>query len=289
MMKRKAQYAGSFYLRNPEALEKSIKECFLNPLGPGKLPSEISEKIEEPLPFILVPHAGYIYSGPVAAWSYLELCKYETPPDTIILLGPNHTGMGSEIAVPDQIMYWETPLGDVQINHDLIDKLIASNPHIKKSDISHAREHSIEVQLPFLQYILDESFQIVPICLLNQGMDASLLLGETIGKVCQDESIIVVASSDFTHFEHNETAYQKDGKVLEAIQKMDIKAMYDIKYSLHVTMCGYGPIAATMEAAKKLGRTKCKILKYATSGDSSGMKDQVVGYGSAIFYHEKNG
>ncbi|MHA2358355.1 MAG: AmmeMemoRadiSam system protein B [Candidatus Heimdallarchaeaceae archaeon] len=276
-MIRSAQYAGSFYERKPEKLTNSIEQCFLGSFGPKKLPSEI-EKKDDIIPFFVVPHAGYIYSGPVAAWSYLELSKYPEP-DTIIIFGPNHTGFGAEIGVPDEVKAWETPLGDVEINHELINKLVESSNHIRKSDSSHAREHSIEVQLPFLQYILEKPFKFIPISLLNQGIDAAILLGEIVARVCKDENIV-------THFETHDVASKKDNEVLQAIEKMDIKGMYDIKYNLNVSMCGHGPIAATIETSKRMGRTKGEILSYATSGDVSGMKSQVVGYGAVAFYPE---
>ena len=284
-MIRSAQYAGSFYDNRPDVLLTSLNNCFKGPFGPQQLPDDV-EKIEKPIPFFLAPHAGYIYSGPVAAWSYLELSKYPHP-ETVIILGPNHTGFGAEIGVPKEVKTWSTPFGDVEIDHDLIDKMVNASNHISKNDLSHAREHSIEVQLPFLQFVLTEPFKLVPISLLNQGLDAAMLLGEVISEVCKDENIVVIASSDFSHYESHETAKDKDTKVLEAIEKMDVKAMYDTKYNLNVSMCGYGPVGATIEAALKTNRTKCKILSYATSGDVSGMKRQVVGYGAAAFYVKK--
>ena len=169
-MIRKAMYAGSFYAGRKNNLIESIEDCFHSPFGPKNMPGE---KIfsETQSPYFLVPHAGYIYSGPVAACSYLELSKYKSP-DTVIIFGPNHTGMGSEISVPEKIEAWETPLGQVRINHDLIDKLTDLNSHIRKNDVSHVKEHSIEVQLPFLQYILDEPFEIIPIANIVSSLRA---------------------------------------------------------------------------------------------------------------------
>ncbi|MHA2255800.1 MAG: AmmeMemoRadiSam system protein B [Candidatus Heimdallarchaeaceae archaeon] len=284
-MIRSAQYAGSFYSNRSDDLLASINHCFKGPFGPQQLPEEV-EKIEKLIPFLLVPHAGYMYSGPVAAWSYLELSKYPHP-DTVIILGPNHTGFGADIGVPKEVNAWSTPLGDVEIDHTLIDKMVNASNHISKNDHSHAREHSIEVQLPFLQFALSEPFKLVPISLMNQGLDAAILLGEVISDICSNENVVVIASSDFSHYESQESAKNKDSKVLDAIEKLDIKAMYDTKYSLNVSMCGHGPIGATIEAAKKTNRTKSKILSYATSGDVSGMKGQVVGYGAAAFYIEE--
>ena len=283
-MIRSAQYAGSFYANKQDDLLSSLNHCFKGPFGPQNLPDEV-EKSNEKTPFFLVPHAGYIYSGPVAAWSYLELSKYRNP-DTIVILGPNHTGFGAEIGVPDKVNAWSTPLGDVEIDHIFIDKMLERSSHISRNDMSHAREHSIEVQLPFLQFIQSEPFKLVPISLLNQGMDAAILLGEVLGEICLNENTVVIASSDFSHYEAHKIAKNKDSQVLEAIENMDIKSMYDTKYNLNVSMCGHGPIGATIEAARKTNRTKGKLLSYATSGDVSGMKNQVVGYGAAAFYEE---
>lgn len=281
-MKRRAVNAGRFYEGREKALIESIEECFRSYLGPEKLPKGVIHP-DSPIPYFLVPHAGYMYSGPVAASSYLEMSKYRNP-STVIIFGPNHYGLGADLSVPDKVTAWETPLGSVEINHELINKLMDLNPQVKKRDSAHERDHSIEVQIPFLQYILKEPFQIVPIAMMNQSYDSSMLLGETIAKLVKDKDIAVIASSDFTHFEHHDSASNKDNQVLGAIEKMDTKKMYDLKINLNVSMCGIGPIAATLEVAKETDRVKSKILNYATSGDVSGDRSQVVGYGSAMFY-----
>lgn len=281
-MKRQAVYAGSFYDGREKNLIESIENCFKNDLGPESLPEGVQYP-DSPIPYFLVPHAGFMYSGPIAASSFFEMSKYKSP-ETVVIIGPNHTGFGADIGVPDKMTEWETPLGSVKINHEFIDKLMELNSQVRKNDSSHAREHSIEVQLPFLQYILSEPFQLVPIAMMNQSYDSSLLLGETLAKLIQNENTVVIASSDFTHFETHDNAKKKDNQVLDAIGKMDAKSMYEIKFKLNVSMCGYGPIAATLEAAKQTNRINSKILNYATSGDVSGDRNRVVGYGSAMFY-----
>ncbi len=284
-MIRNAQYAGSFYPSNPDHLLQSIENSFTSSLGPQQLPNK-DQVATDPFPYLLVPHAGYMYSGPIAAWSYLELSKYPLP-STVIILGPNHTGLGVDIGVPNKVQSWKTPLGEVEVNHELLEELVNSSSLIQKSDESHAREHSIEVQLPFLQYIFDKQFNFVPIAMLNQGYDASMTLGEIIAKVSHGKNVLVIASSDFTHFESHDTATKKDNLILEAIEKMDSKEMYDIRLRLNVSMCGYGPIAGTIEAARRMGRKNARLLRYATSGDTSGDKSSVVGYGAVAFYYEK--
>ncbi len=282
-MKRRASYAGRFYDGREKQLIESIEDSFNSHLGPETLPTGV-EFPETSIPYFLVPHAGYMYSGPVAASSYLEMSKYKAP-DTVIIFGPNHTGLGADIGVPDKVTEWETPLGSIPINHELIEELIELNSQVRRNDSSHIQEHSIEVQLPFLQYILKEPFQLVPIAMMNQSYDSSLLLGDMLAKIVKDRNVVVIASSDFTHFENRDSAKTKDNQVLDAIAKMDAKAMYDIKLKLNVSMCGYGPIAATIEAAKQTNRVNGKILNYATSGDVPGGNiDQVVGYGSVMFF-----
>ena len=236
-----------------------------------------------PPPFVVSPHAGYIYSGPTAAWSYLELSKYEKP-EIVVILGPNHWGIGPDVAVPRKVEAWETPFGTVELDYEYIQRIEELSNIISESDDAHAREHSIEVQLPFLQYIYGSDFKLVPIVLKNQSMDMSILLGEILAKAAAGKKIVFVASSDLTHYEPDEYAKEKDRKVLEAIEKMDLGAMYKIKYDLNVSMCGYGAIGTTIEVARRLQRAKGKILNYTTSGDTSGMKSQVVGYGSVAFY-----
>jgi len=281
-MRRRAVYAGSFYAGRENSLRDSIEECFKSQLGPESLPEGVVHSGES-LPYFLVPHAGYMYSGPVAASSYLEMSKYD-PPETVIILGPNHTGLGAELGVPAEVTEWETPLGSVPINHDLIDQLMELNHLIRRNDSSHIQEHSIEVQLPFLQYILDKPFEIVPIVMMNQSYDSSRMLGESLAGLTKKNNLAVIASSDLTHFENHDSASRKDNQILDAIVKMDSQLMYDLKYKLNVSMCGYGPIAATIEVAKQTERVKSKLLNYATSGDVTGDRRQVVGYGSAMFY-----
>ncbi|MCG3260284.1 MAG: AmmeMemoRadiSam system protein B, partial [Candidatus Heimdallarchaeota archaeon] len=177
-MIRRAIYAGSFYKSNPDTLIKSIEACFMNSLGPEKLPKRITETEETP-PFFLVPHAGHMYSGSVAASSFLELSKYKKP-DTIVILGPNHTGMGSEIAVPE-VEGWESPLGIMKIDQEFVDKLIDKCSLVTKNDMSHSREHSIEVQLPFI-IKQNPAAKFVPISMFNYSLKSIDNLADAIVK-----------------------------------------------------------------------------------------------------------
>ncbi|MHA1867636.1 MAG: AmmeMemoRadiSam system protein B [Candidatus Heimdallarchaeaceae archaeon] len=283
MTKRTAAVAGMFYPSRKDELISLIEKSFSSPVGPQTFPIKENREKKQ-LEYYVSPHAGYIYSGPIAAWTYFELSKIELP-ETVIILGPNHYGVGPDIATVERITEWETPLGIVSIDKELKQELVNANENIGESDLAHHREHSIEVQLPFLQYIFGEKkFKFVPIAMTYQSLESSIKLGQTIAKVCKNKEVIIIASSDLTHQEPYERAKEKDLAVLNAIEQMDVYEMYNIKQSKNVTMCGAGPIAATITAALETGRTKSKILKYASSGDTAGDKIRVVGYSSVKFY-----
>ncbi|MHA1304427.1 MAG: AmmeMemoRadiSam system protein B [Candidatus Heimdallarchaeaceae archaeon] len=282
MTTRRAAVAGMFYPQNKDSLLHLIEESFRSPVGPQQLPSATKEK-DEQTPFYVAPHAGYIYSGPIAAWTYFDLSKY-TKPDTVVILGPNHYGIGPDIATVERVDEWETPLGKVRINKDLIEELTELDSDLRKDDRAHEKEHSIEVQLPFLQYIFNNEFDIVPIAMTYQRHESSIKLGKTLAEICKNRNIVIIASSDFTHQEPYEQAKNKDLKIIQAIEQMDSILMYKIKEDLYVTMCGAGPIAATIQASLDTNRLTAKKLKYASSGDTAGDKYRVVGYGSIKFF-----
>ena len=266
-MKRYPAVAGQFYPGLKEDLTKQIERCFLHELGPGKLPSE---KIEnEKIVGGIVPHAGYVYSGPIASHFYYELSKQKKP-DTVIILGPNHQGVGNGVAIT--IEDFLTPLGMVKTDIDLAKKI---NRDIISIDIlAHKYEHSIEVQLPFLQYIFGE-VKIVAISMLFQDYNIAMEIGKIIKEETTDRNIVVIASSDFSHYVPKKTAYKNDLKAIDYILKNDTKSFFDSIYKYNVSACGVGPITAMMTAIDREGT----LLKYATSGDIMPSKD-VVGYAS---------
>ncbi|MEM4425287.1 MAG: AmmeMemoRadiSam system protein B [Candidatus Nezhaarchaeales archaeon] len=277
---RKVRYpavAGLFYESDSEALKKRIEWCFKHKLGPGSLPL-VDEKGERRIIGLVCPHAGYMYSGPVAAHSYYELAK-DGVPDVIVILGPNHTGLGSGVSIIDS-GYWKTPLGNVEINSEVAKKILKNSGIIAVDDLAHAQEHSIEVQLPFLQYVYGDKFTFVPICMMLQMRDVCIEVGSAIAKAVENENAVIIASTDFTHYEPHDRAYNKDGKVLKAIEALDPDLMLRLVDSIPVSMCGPGPVASMLYAVKQLGAKKAAILKYATSGDVTGDKFSVVGYGS---------
>ena len=231
----------------------------------------------------MAPHAGYLYSGPVAAHSYSKIVE-DGFPDTFVILCPNHTGLGSGISTMLE-GEWETPLGNVEIDTQFTEKLVEDALIIDPDASAHIQEHSCEVQLPFLQYF-SEDFKIVPISMWMQDLETSSEIGKSIKETADalGKDVVVIASSDMTHYKPQKIASQDDRQVLEAISHMDEKLMIKRVMDLNVTMCGYGPVAATLVASKELGAQNAQILKYATSGDLTGDLSAVVGYASAVFW-----
>lgn len=262
--------AGQFYEGGKERLIEEVEECFLHKLGPGKLPE--LRKGDRKIKGAVVPHAGYVYSGPVAAHVYRALAD-DGFPETFVILGPNHTGHGSGVALTTHTFV--TPLGDVPVDTELA-KRIAQD--VIDDDIAaHRYEHSIEVQLPFLQYI-KKDIRFVPICMAIQDYRMAARVGEIIGKAIAGKDVVVLASTDLSHYEARKIAERKDMAVIDAILKLDPKLVYNSVNKYDVSMCGYGPVIAMLTAVKG---DKATLLKYATSGDVSPMPD-VVGYAAIV-------
>jgi AmmeMemoRadiSam system protein B len=270
---RQPAVAGSFYPASPEELKKTIKNSFLHKRGPGRLPQGV--KKDNTISAVVCPHAGYQYSGPCAAHSYFELSK-EMLPKTVIMIGPNHTGWGSPVSMYGEGS-WQTPLGRVEIDVKLAKELFKNSDIIDYDETAHTREHSLEVQLPFLQYIFDE-FKIIPICMRYQDLETSIELGKAIQKTIEKKNVIILASSDLTHQEPQESANKKDRLVINAIKAMDENKLQAEVRENRITTCGYGPISAAIVASKKLGADSAKLLQYYTSGDIINDFRSVVGY-----------
>jgi len=279
-MIRKPAVAGMFYESDEDSLRKRIKWCYQHKLGPGRLPGEMGNK--RTIKGLIAPHAGYVYSGPIAAYSYLELAE-DGMPETVVILCPNHTGIGSGLSTMTEGS-WQTPLGEVGIDHQFAKEMLNYYPLLDDDPSAHAQEHSCEVQLPFLQEISPD-FQMVPVCMMMQDLETARELGESISHTARKlkRDLVVIASTDFTHYQPNDVAKAHDKKVLEAIASMDELEMMQRIQQFNVSMCGYGPVAATIEASRGMGAHEATILKYATSGDTSGDYTSVVGYGSAVF------
>jgi MEMO1 family protein len=278
-MIRKPAVAGLFYELDPDSLREQIEWCFKHELGPGNIPVMGSKR---DIKGVITPHAGYVYSGPVAAHAYHEIAE-DGFPDTFIILCPNHTGLGSGVSTMNSGS-WETPLGLADIDGEFADLMIEHSGIIDSNPTAHQKEHSAEVQLPFLQY-LNPDFQFVPVTMWMHDIETSKEIGNSIAKTASElgRDVVVIASTDFTHYQPQIVAQNQDMQVIDAIKAMDENLMMNRVAELNVSMCGYGPVAATMIATKKMGATNCEMLKYATSGDTTGDKSSVVAYASGVF------
>ncbi|MFQ5758230.1 MAG: AmmeMemoRadiSam system protein B [Candidatus Bathyarchaeia archaeon] len=272
--------AGMFYAGTAEALKAQIEKCFTHKFGPGQLP-KVLEEGPRSIVALVCPHAGYMYSGPVVAHSYYNLAM-DGKPDVAVIFGPNHTGRGSALALMDEGV-WRTPLGDAEIDTQTAKRITRESNIIDIDDSAHRFEHSIEVQLPFLQYLYGQRFKFVPICFLMQDLQSSRGVGEAVGKALSEKNAVVIASTDMTHYEPHERAKQKDKLAIDAAIRMDEKLYYSTVESRRISTCGYGPVVAAITAAKLLGARKAKLLCYKTSGDMVGDYSSVVGYASISF------
>jgi len=277
---RKPAVAGLFYEGSKDRLIKQIEWAFQHDLGPRMLPKGEPGR-ERSIIAAQVPHAGYVYSGPAAAHVYYAL-YYDGKPDTFIIIGPNHHGIGAPVAIYDGDA-WETPLGTIPIDKELVD-LLSKHDVFELDDRAHEQEHSLEVQVPMLQYVFGNNFQIVPIALADQSLFTIKKIAEAIVDAwdVSGRDIVVLASSDMSHYEPHEVTMEKDKEAIMAIEALDADALYRIIFEKNVTMCGFGAVAVAITLARMLG-AKPFTLTYYTSGDISGDKSAVVGYASIIF------
>jgi MEMO1 family protein len=278
MVLRRAAVAGSFYPADPAELLRSIDGCYLHRLGPGLLPP-LKEESKGVLA-CLCPHAGYQYSGPVAAHSYLRLSSLRVP-DLVVIVAPNHYGVGSGVSTFRE-GEWETPLGKVKVDPVASEKIVKLTGIVDYDPEAHRMEHSLEVQLPFLQAIYGR-FNLLPISISFQDLATARELGGGIASLLQGRDALLIASSDLTHYEPAATAREKDMELLAHVKELDLPAFYGTLERKNVTACGYGAIATVMEACRRLGFSRGELHKYATSGDVTGENDAVVGYASVSF------
>jgi hypothetical protein len=260
--------AGRFYPSEPEALRHEVLACL------SETPNQ------KPLRALacIAPHAGYMYSGHVAGAVFAAL---EIPPLCLVLC-PNHTGIGPPLAIISEGA-WETPLGNVPVASGFAAALKQRYPLLREDSSAHRGEHAIEVELPFLQ-IRQPRLKLVPVALGTGKFDALEQLGDAIADViaAHNESVLIVASSDMNHYESDAITRVKDQLAIAPILALDPRALYDVVTQRQISMCGFGPALAMLTAARKLGATSAKLIKYATSGDISGDRDLVVGYAGVI-------
>ena len=228
----------------------------------------------------LVPHAGYIYSGRVAGAVYARLDL----PARIILLGPRHYPRGAQMAILSEGA-WRTPLGDAPIDAAIADELRGACPLLREDSVAHHSEHALEVQLPFLQRRAG-NFSFVPIALGNARYDELEALGRALAKVVAAavEPVLIVASSDMNHYESEAITRVKDREALDRILALDARGLFDVVLREKISMCGVGPAVSAIVAARELGATHGELVRYATSGDVNGEREQVVGYAGVIIH-----
>jgi AmmeMemoRadiSam system protein B len=226
----------------------------------------------------MVPHAGYIYSGHVAGAVYgsLEL------PNRFIILGPRHFPRGEPLAILSEGA-WQTPLGEAKIDEALAAELKRACPLLREDDVAHSREHSLEVQLPFLQRLVGD-LRFVPVALATDRYAALEELGRAVAQVvaAQREPVLIVASSDMNHYESDAVTRVKDRRAIDRILALDARGLYDTVRRDGITMCGYGPAVALLTAACALGAKDAELIRYATSGDITGDREEVVGYAGIV-------
>jgi MEMO1 family protein len=230
----------------------------------------------------VMPHAGYTYSGSVAG----AVVSRINIPDKVILLGPNHTGRGTPFSLMSRGS-WSTPLGEVSIDSALSGEILSLSQYIQEDSSAHLNEHSLEVELPFLQY-LRKDFQIVPICVASGQAKAlksvGLAIAAAIEKLELRKSALILASSDMTHYEPQRIAGQKDKLAIEAVLELNPEKLLETIAEFDISMCGFAPVAAMLFCARELGARKAELVKYQTSGDITGDLSSVVGYAGVIIY-----
>jgi AmmeMemoRadiSam system protein B len=226
----------------------------------------------------VAPHAGYVYSGETAGAVYSRL----TIPETVVLLGPNHTGRGEAYSIQVEGL-WRTPLGDAQVDSALAKTILEGSKYLVEDDSAHEFEHSIEVQVPFLQY-LRRDIRIVPIVLSEGALDVCREIGKAIADAVSEKSpdTLIVASSDMTHYESADEAKAKDDKAIDAIVNLSEEELVSRVRKFRISMCGYIPAAVMLAACKRRGASRVELVKYTNSGEKSGDFAQVVGYAGII-------
>lgn len=264
-MIRKPAQAGVFYPANKNELNNQLSQF-------------IKEARKEEVKGIVVPHAGYIYSGKVSGAVYSRIKQYPV----YIIIGPNHTGLGAPVSLMSE-GEWEMPAGKVKINSQLSKKILEKIKFVEDDINAHIYEHSIEVQLPFLQY-LREDFSFVPIVLGDYRLSTIEKLGEGLAEIVKNfgEETLIIASSDMSHYEPDEVAREKDKQAIDKILNLEPAGLLEIVKTKQISMCGVGPVATMLFAAKKLGAKEAELVSYQTSGQISGDYSAVVGYAGII-------
>jgi len=280
MTERAPTVAGSFYPADPEVLRRDV-EGMVSDVRPAATDGVIG---------LLAPHAGYVYSGQVAAKAYRQVQNKTYR--SVVIIGPSHRIPLAFSAIMPEGAY-KTPLGAVEVDAELAAEISRGESNIRLDGEIHTLrgqhgEHSIEVQIPFLQTVLEPGFKIVPILMGRQSPDSAKLLARALASACREKEVLLVASSDLSHFHPDRHARELDGRILEAVRRYDLLELWRLTMKGEAEACGVGPLAAVMEASKLLGALHSEILGYATSADTPmGDRGSVVGYLAAAFFRGK--
>ena len=269
-MIRQPAVAGRFYPSDPRELLREVDAFVTQTPVPQRVRAH----------GCVVPHAGYKYSGHVAGAVFARIQL----PAKFIILCPRHFPQGQPLAVLSEGA-WRTPLGDIAVDAELAAELKRACPLLREDAVAHRMEHSLEVQLPFLQRLVGE-FRFVPIALGTDRYAALEQLGQAVGEIvaAQKEAVLVVASSDMNHYESDAITRRKDHRAISKMLALDARGLYDTVRTESITMCGFGPAVVMLTAAVHNGATRAELIKYATSGDISGDREEVVGYAGIVVH-----
>ncbi len=265
--------AGAFYPGEPSRLRAEVERLLRN--------ATVHRGLKE-IVGLLAPHAGYIYSGRVAAEAYrqLEGRSYRV----VVIISPSHHEYFRGISVFTGRGY-ETPLGVVPVDTELVERLITHDEFLATGWAGHRSEHALEVQLPFLQVVFKD-LRLLPLVMGDQSYDLCDFLAHVLAEELRDDRALIVASSDLSHYHPYRQAMQLDGRVQDYVQRFDPDGLAEALERRECEACGGGPLVATMMASKMLGATDSKVLMYQNSGDVTGDTSAVVGYLSAVFFHD---
>ncbi len=267
---RRAAFAGSWYPRSEAAILAEV-DAYLAAASPGAVAGRLVGLVS--------PHAGLHYSGPVAAYGYSLLRRQA--PATVVLVGPSHRAAFEGVAVHAQGS-WETPLGEAAIDEELARALIAADATLFDDPGPHREEHSLELQMPFLQRVMP-GLRIVPLLMGTQSRSEVEALARALARVLPGRGAVLVASSDLSHYQPAALASRLDAEVVGDVRGLDADALMHRLEARENVACGGGPLVAVMKAARELGADRASVLRYADSGDAGGDKTHVVGYLSAVF------
>ena len=265
-MNRQPAVAGQFYSGTSSGLRRQVASYI----------EDVSEKVDAKA--VVSPHAGFVCSGPVAGKVYSRIPNYET----YVILGPNHSGMGSPAAVFGQGS-WAMPMGDVPIDSELARSVISRSSIASQDESAHRVEHSLEVQLPFIQFF-NSDFSIVPICIGLRSCREAVQLGRELADVisASGRRVLIVASTDMSHYIPHDLAVKRDRLAIDKVLELDAPGLYDVVKRNAISMCGVMPTVTAVAAANQLGARSAILISYMTSGDTCGDKAQVVGYAGIV-------